>query len=136
MVTKLKNLHLTSVDLVREGANQKADICIFKSNREESIMAQRKKKMIGFWERLFNRGTVDNGQGMDTVRQGEIPETYLQVVITSIESIIADQGLTEAAKIVLAEKSLREYHAKMLELIELSVCDGSGKAEIDEILEV
>ena len=31
MATKLKNLRLTSVDLVRAGANQEADICIVKS---------------------------------------------------------------------------------------------------------
>lgn len=33
MATKLKNLKLTSVDLVRAGANQEAEICIFKSAR-------------------------------------------------------------------------------------------------------
>lgn len=31
MATKLKKLKLTSVDLVRAGANQEADICLFKS---------------------------------------------------------------------------------------------------------
>ncbi len=31
MATKLKNVHLTSVDLVRRGANQEADICLYKS---------------------------------------------------------------------------------------------------------
>ena len=31
MATKLKNLRLTSVDLVPAGANQEADICIYKS---------------------------------------------------------------------------------------------------------
>lgn len=30
MATRLKNMRLTSVDLVRHGANQKADICLFK----------------------------------------------------------------------------------------------------------
>lgn len=30
MATKLKNMRLTSVDLVRRGANQEADICFFK----------------------------------------------------------------------------------------------------------
>ena len=30
MATKLKNMVLTSVDLVREGANQEADIALFK----------------------------------------------------------------------------------------------------------
>ena len=31
MASLLKNLRLTSVDLVRAGANQQADICLFKS---------------------------------------------------------------------------------------------------------
>lgn len=31
MATKLKNMRLTSVDLVPCGANQEADICLFKS---------------------------------------------------------------------------------------------------------
>lgn len=31
MATKLKKIQLTSVDLVRAGANQEADICLFKS---------------------------------------------------------------------------------------------------------
>jgi hypothetical protein len=35
MATKLKKMHLTSVDLVRAGANQEADICLFKSAGEK-----------------------------------------------------------------------------------------------------
>ena len=31
MATKLRELRLTSVDLVRSGANQEADICLYKS---------------------------------------------------------------------------------------------------------
>lgn len=31
MATKLRNLQLTSVDLVKAGANQEADICLYKS---------------------------------------------------------------------------------------------------------
>lgn len=34
VATKLKNMKLTSVDLVRAGANQEADICLFKSADE------------------------------------------------------------------------------------------------------
>ena len=30
MATKLKNMRLTSVDLVKRGANQEADICLYK----------------------------------------------------------------------------------------------------------
>ena len=39
MATKLKNMRLTSVDFVRRGANQEADICLFKgmdSTHEEN----------------------------------------------------------------------------------------------------
>lgn len=35
MATKLKKMHLTSVDLVRAGANQEADICLYKSAEHE-----------------------------------------------------------------------------------------------------
>lgn len=31
MATKLKNMQLTSVDMVPAGANQEADICLYKS---------------------------------------------------------------------------------------------------------
>lgn len=46
MATKLKNLRLTSVDLVRRGANQEADICIVKGldgNPEENPPAEAPK---------------------------------------------------------------------------------------------
>lgn len=33
MAAKLKQIRLTSVDLVRAGANQQADICLFKSRK-------------------------------------------------------------------------------------------------------
>ncbi len=36
MATKLKNVRLTSVDLVRAGANQEADICLFKGMGAEA----------------------------------------------------------------------------------------------------
>lgn len=36
MATKLKKMHLTSVDLVRAGANQEADICLYKSAKPET----------------------------------------------------------------------------------------------------
>ncbi len=34
MAAKLKNIRLTSVDLVHSGANPEADICLFKSGKE------------------------------------------------------------------------------------------------------
>ncbi len=37
MASKLKNIRLTSVDLVRSGANPEADICLFKSEKNRVI---------------------------------------------------------------------------------------------------
>jgi len=40
MANLLKNVRLTSVDLVREGANQEANICLFKSAKPPNIVNQ------------------------------------------------------------------------------------------------
>lgn len=43
MATKLKNLRLTSVDLVRVGANQEADICLYKSAEPPKLPVDTKR---------------------------------------------------------------------------------------------
>lgn len=43
MATKLKKMRLTSVDLVRAGANQKADICLYKSAKAQDNEYQVRK---------------------------------------------------------------------------------------------
>ena len=55
MATKLKKMRLTSVDLVRAGANQKADICLYKSANTGQIDNQRKdgSNMIKIDKSLF-----------------------------------------------------------------------------------
>ena len=50
MATKLKNLRLTSVDLVRAGANQEADICLYKSADQDPPTAREE----GIFKRFLN----------------------------------------------------------------------------------
>lgn len=50
MAATLRNIHLTSIDLVREGANQEADICLFKS----STPPQARKMLLYRLSRRFD----------------------------------------------------------------------------------
>lgn len=57
MATKLKKMRLTSVDLVRAGANQKADICLYKSANPPNCNCQTRKEgnsMIKIDKSLFS----------------------------------------------------------------------------------
>lgn len=57
MATKLKKMRLTSVDLVRAGANQKADICLYKSANPPNYNCQTRKEgnsMIKIDKSLFS----------------------------------------------------------------------------------
>ena len=51
MANKLRNLHLTSVDLVRAGANQEADICLHKSADGEVAPTEQE---TGIFKRVLN----------------------------------------------------------------------------------
>ena len=123
MATKLKNMKLTSVDLVKAGANQKADICIHKSATpqeaaEATTEAEKNifKRFIG-WLRE-NRSELDN-EPENPIEKGDTPETaeiYKSAITESIQSIIADESLSAEEKNDMVEKSLGQYHDKMMEL--------------------
>lgn len=82
MVTKLKNLLLTSVDLVRRGANQKADICITKSA-----------------DAPVEQPVMDN----------ETALAYTGALAKSIQSIQEDEGLDADAKVAMIQKSFEQF---------------------------
>lgn len=81
MATKLKNMQLTSVDLVRAGANQDAKICLYKSDHvpDESNVGESNE------------------------------EIYKNAIIKSIQSIVLDENLTAEEKSDMVEKSIGQY---------------------------
>lgn len=88
MATKLKNVALTSVDFVENGANQDADIKLLKSNTGE-------------------RGT----QGADEMT------LYTEVFKESIETIVCDERLTDGQKQSLLQKSTAEFQEAMKNVV-------------------
>jgi len=86
MRTKLKKLFLSSVDTVRAGANQEADICLFKSADGAEAPAQ--------------EIPIDDGTFL----------TYSDALAKSILSIQGDETLDEAAKADMIQKSFEQFN--------------------------
>ena len=135
MAKKLKNMHLTSVDMVRNGANQEADICLFKSadpsDTPEQPTAEEKnifKRFIS-WLRANN---ADDPMDEDTVEKdyttfeslnatresNEKLWQYTSALTESIRSIQMDQELDQEQKVQLMKQSLGQFDTAMEALFE------------------
>ena len=131
MATKLKNMELNSVDLVKRGANQKADIRLFKSaetgeSPQEGPTTEAEKNVFKrFLNWLYETTASDEAvaglqeEPETPIEKGDIPETantYKNAITESIQSIIADDSLSDVEKNDMVAKSLGQYHDKMMEL--------------------
>lgn len=125
MATKLKDMKLTSVDLVRAGANQEADICLFKSadpqEAAESPTAAEKNIFKRFlaWFRE-NPAEAENEPETPVEKADEEPDPvdlYKSAITESLQSIAADDTLTPEEKNDMIAKSLEQYHDAMIELL-------------------
>ena len=133
MATKLKNMRLTSVDLVRAGANQEADICLFKSAQEppeqpESIESAIGRQILALLRKSLTEGEnepvekeKDDHATFDEVEDGkkanETLEFYLEALEDSYISIQRADTLTEDEKESMMIQSLNEFNEAMKELI-------------------
>lgn len=122
MANKLKNMRLTSVDMVRNGANQEADICLFKSadpideptERETNIF----KRFLNWLRENPTEGEFEPESLVEKADdQPNIVDIYKSAITESLQSIAADDSLTETEKNDMIAKSLDEYHEAMVELL-------------------
>ena len=124
MATKLKNMKLTSVDLVRAGANQEADICLFKSadapEAPESPTEEEKNIFKRFIDWIRKNPTEDEPEPHSPIEKAdEAPDLeyiYKSALAESLHSIMQDDTLTEIEKKDMAEESLSQYSEKIREL--------------------
>lgn len=159
MATKLKNLHLTSVDLVRAGANQEADICLHKSADGEAAPTDQE---AGIFKRVLNWLFETHGQE-ETVEKDA--STFAQIngnrenrdklwrytdaLTCSFSSIQEDNDLSGADKARMMNESLQQFTAAMVSLIDelcyTSAAETAGPTAIvgksdpnrfDEIVEI
>lgn len=128
MATKLKKMQLTSVDLVRAGANQQADIRLFKSDAEPAEPPTTEEKNI--FKRFLNWIRENPTEDDVTPDIDESPtDNYKNAITKSIQSIIEDDTLTTSEKNDMIEKSIGQYHARMLEMAEEMANSKSMSAE-------
>ena len=124
MATKLKNMKLTSVDLVRAGANQEADICLFKSadapEAPESPTEEEKNIFKRFIDWMRNNPTEEATEPHSPIEKtDEAPDLeylYKSALAESLHSIMQDDTLTKSEKKDMAEDSILQYSEKIREL--------------------
>lgn len=139
MANKLKKMHLTSVDLVRRGANQEADICLFKgmdpsepteqpTESETSIL----KQFISLFRKNASEGknepdtTIEKDyKPFDTLNANRENEEklwrYTISLTESIRTIVDDNSLDSAQKLEYMNKSLEQFDKAMSALF-ASLC--------------
>lgn len=136
MANKLKNMRLTSVDLVRNGANQEADICLFKSADPNEDPAQPTAEEKNIFKRFINwiRENHEDGpqddddtvekdfstfDSLNTARESnEKLWQYTSALTESIRSIQMDHDLDKGQKLQLMAQSLEQFDAAMGDLFE------------------
>lgn len=97
MATKLKDLTVTKVDFVDQGANPDAYICLFKRKDGEHIEKKDAKLFTATLEKEERReqaGTVFD---------------YCYALADSLTSIIMDDDLTPDARSTMADQSIKEF---------------------------
>lgn len=136
MATKLKDMHLTSVDLVRAGANQNADICLYKSaersEREKNVLKR-------FIHRLMESSTESHQEPTTLDKNStEMPDccgVCEDGLAKSVHSIIADDTLTADEADEMLAKSVNQYRSAIAGTV--GACSpGKPTPDIDEIEEI
>lgn len=131
MATKLKNMRLTSVDLVRAGANQEADICLFKSADPTEATEQPTERETNILKRFLKWLTENPQEAQEEPtapvekadEQPDTAEIYKSAITESLQSIAADESLSAAEKDDMIAKSIGQYHDAMVALFDVSKAD-------------
>lgn len=133
MSSKLKQMKLTSVDLCKRGANPDADIRLMKSaeRKENALM-----KLLG---QLFMKAAeeIDSGtQQVDLEKSVQTVRDCCTDVSKSLESIIADNTLSDVEKSDKMAESLQDFLTEITDSIDTwfgndDPTNGFGKAAAD-----
>ena len=145
MANKLKNMRLTSVDLVRNGANQEADICLYKSADPVEATETPTESEIGIFKRFINWLRESPAEGdieptdpiekdyttFDQINSNRENSDklwrYTDALTCSIRSIQEDHDLDKDQKLQMMKQSLGEFTAAMEDLLE-ALCSATKEA--------
>lgn len=109
MANKLKKMHLTSVDLVRAGANQEADICLYKSAEATEMPSEHEN---GIFKRFINwlRNNPTEGENEPSEPTNEMMLAYTEALEKSVQSIRDDNTINDTEKVQLLCKSFQQFN--------------------------
>lgn len=135
MASKLKDLKLTSVDLVRAGANQEADICLFKSANPPEAQEGPTEEETNIFKRFlawFRQNPTEGGDeptdpvAKDSTTFDQLNNNresrdklwrYQDALTSSICSILDDNDLDKDQKAEKMQLSLQQFNDAMTNLI-------------------
>ena len=156
MATKLKNLAVTSVDLVDQGANPDAHIRLFKRGAEpEDEPTEEEKSLFKRFIQWFKKGYDDATKGTDGAEpEGNVQKDakmfaetlhreamrqitseiydFCYALSDSLTSIICDKDLTADSKKAMMTQSLKEFGETMENAVAAWAKGNKAKAAIDE----
>lgn len=113
MAKRLKNVSVNSVDLCKQGANQRAFICLKKSMEGKENMSDLKTSIIQNVCKELNITAEDICKALGVCMQEE--ETQEQKIKkameTSLISVLKDESKTAEQKEALLQKSVNEFYS-------------------------
>lgn len=117
--TKLKKMKLNSVDFVRRGANQAADIALYKSadyvpdddeeEKRDSFFKSISDGITNVLKKAFGEDSEDSEQ-INLAKAESDLTTFTDVLGESFSSIMKDDTLDDSERVGMIQKSLSEFN--------------------------
>lgn len=113
MAKKLKNVLVNSVDLCKQGANQRAFICLKKSMEGKETMSDLKTSIIQNVCKELNITAEDICKALGvSIQEEETQEQKIKKAMeTSLISVLKDESKTTEQKEELLQKSVNEFYS-------------------------
>ena len=113
MAKKLKNVLVNSVDLCKQGANQRAFICLKKSMEGKETMSDLKTSIIQNVCKELNITAEDICKALGvSIQEEETQEQKIKKAMeTSLISVLKDESKTVEQKEELLQKSVNEFYS-------------------------
>ena len=137
MAKKLKNVLVNSVDLCKQGANQRAFICLKKSMEGKETMSDLKTSIIQNVCKELNITAEDICKALGvSIQEEETQEQKIKKAMeTSLISVLKDESKTTEQKEELLQKSVNEFYSTVYDFAKEEQEQESKEMDINKMNE-
>ncbi len=137
MAKKLKNVLVNSVDLCKQGANQRAFICLKKSMEGKENMSDLKTSIIQNVCKELNITIEDVCKALGfSIQEQETQEQKIKKAMeTSLISVLKDESKTTEQKEELLQKSVNEFYSTVYDFAKEEQEQESKEMDINKMNE-